>query len=305
MMLSPVRPPLNGFSATRRVALTRSGGYIDDAVRALGVQGDGLSNDGSTGIWPAATNLVTNGGFETNTIGYGLYTAAGTAGSLARVNTDAKFGGASLRVITTGDGVGQGFAKTSITGSTSSPYSVSMWVKAPVGALLTLSLAEYLAAAFVRVTGNSEYTGTGNWDRVTFSGTTGAGMDKLIASFFTRTSAQALTFYVDGFQIETGLVPTPYIETDGGTASRSAGRIQMPYDPGLFTAHQGWVASRVRMGMAYNTDPGGGTGTPRLIEWALDANNYIEVFFYEGDDKFYLRRKATTNDVTNPTANTP
>ena len=54
-----------------------------------GLQGHGLSNDGSTGIWPAATNLCTNGGFETNTTGWAA--AVGTE-TLTRQSTTCKFG---------------------------------------------------------------------------------------------------------------------------------------------------------------------------------------------------------------------
>src|SRR3990167_10127068 len=50
----------------------------------------------------AATNLCTNGGFETNTTGWAPQRAA-----LARIITDLKFGKACMTI--TGDGVGAGF----------------------------------------------------------------------------------------------------------------------------------------------------------------------------------------------------
>ena len=72
--------------------LTLSGNEITDASRAINVEGDGLSDDGSFGIWEATENLVTNGGFETNATGW---TVTG-ANTIARSTDQAKFGPASL-----------------------------------------------------------------------------------------------------------------------------------------------------------------------------------------------------------------
>src|SRR3990167_6344341 len=73
--------------------LTFTGGLITDAVRTTAVEGDGLTPPAGVGIWPAATNLVTNGGFETNTTGW-----VGTGGAINRYTSAAKFGTASARV---------------------------------------------------------------------------------------------------------------------------------------------------------------------------------------------------------------
>lgn len=51
-------------------------GNITDRTRGTlnaAIGDDGLTNDLSTGIWLAATNLRLNGGFTTNTTGWAAY----------------------------------------------------------------------------------------------------------------------------------------------------------------------------------------------------------------------------------------
>jgi hypothetical protein len=59
-------------SGTGSNAIAFSGNEITDTKRAANTQGDGrAAPDSSTGIWESTTNLVTNGGFESNTTGWG------------------------------------------------------------------------------------------------------------------------------------------------------------------------------------------------------------------------------------------
>ena len=57
-----------GTSGPAYRTLTTSGFEITDASRARGVEGDGLLNDGSFGIWEETENLCINGGVETNLV---------------------------------------------------------------------------------------------------------------------------------------------------------------------------------------------------------------------------------------------
>lgn len=66
-----------------------SGNEITVATRALGIDGDGRTGETSFGLWPAKTNLVVNGGFETDL--YGWSALGGSAP--VRVADDPKFGG--------------------------------------------------------------------------------------------------------------------------------------------------------------------------------------------------------------------
>src|SRR5437764_14635783 len=68
------------------------GDVINDADRALGIDGDGLVvPDSSYGLWRGSTNLITNGGFETNVTGW-----FGAGCTISRDTGDFKFGSASL-----------------------------------------------------------------------------------------------------------------------------------------------------------------------------------------------------------------
>src|SRR4029077_10532410 len=95
------------------------GNEITDATRIANTQGDGRTPpDSSFGIWEATTNLCTNGGFETNTKGWVAYSPRDTA-TLTRDTSQAKFGTASLKVITTTGG-------GSTPGAHGGPYTLAL-----------------------------------------------------------------------------------------------------------------------------------------------------------------------------------
>ena len=78
--------------ATVNDTLTTSGNEMTDTTRTTNTQGDGITSpDSSYGIWESTTNLVTNGGAETNITGW---TNHGT-GVVSRDTSQYKFGGAS------------------------------------------------------------------------------------------------------------------------------------------------------------------------------------------------------------------
>jgi hypothetical protein len=85
--------------------LTVSGTVITDALRSQTTPAhfDGRQPESSVGIWRGTTNLVTNGGFETNTNGW-----TGGGATISRDTTRAVHGIACLRVVTNGGSGGQG-----------------------------------------------------------------------------------------------------------------------------------------------------------------------------------------------------
>lgn len=306
-MLSPVRPPLNNPSATRPGQLTLSN-VINDASRAVGTQGDGLSNDGSTGIWPAAANLCTNGGFETDTTGW---VGPGGGETLARSTAQHKFGSASLFTAYSGAGTwrGPGF---DVTISLNTTYVMSGWVYFPTnydgGGSITFTVANFADTPTVTPIIAPNFALKDQWQRVVSTVLTGAS-DTTGQFCYVREGGAAPTsgrgFYVDGMQYETGSVATPYIETDGGTASRSAARVQMPVTPDMASVNQFWFAGRVRVnqitsngylaywpaatggiGIVYNTLPkvyverhqGGFQNV--VINGALTVGDYITLIGY-------------------------
>lgn len=285
-----MRVPL--FAARRAipVALTLSGNEITDATRAAGVQGDGLSGDSSYGLWEATTNLVTNGGLETNTTGWDAYAGA----TVTRDATQAKFGAYALKVVTPGVANNEGMTPNSPTGhvatTTGTTLTGSMWVyTASGGEVVVLALDEFDSGhAYLRSTVSSTVTLTAGWQRMTVSATMGVSAAYAGLSFRTRTSgaAQAITVWLDGIQLEALAYATPYVHTDGGTASRSATQVRFPSS--LLNTTQCWAALRVRAG----DWPALGAANVTLIDWRDDANNRLTAIWTPSATAIQARRAA-------------
>lgn len=260
--------PYAGYRRTE--AMTLSGNEITDSVRAAGVQGDGeLAPDNSVGIWPGATNLCTNGGFETNTTGW---VAWGAGAAIERRTTGAKFGSACLHV--TVDDFGSRGTRNGTTLAASTVYTVSVWCNLPTGK--TVRLAAYNPIVSLEL-GGADHSGSGSWSRVscTFTSDAGGGDHKFFV--MTQGDNDAVEWDIDGFQIETGSIATPYIETDGGTAARSAARVRVPTSNLGQAPTAGWVATRCHMDYASGTNNWGSGVFERLFSWQQDANNRVEV----------------------------
>ena len=165
---------------------------------------------------PAATNLCTNGGFETNATGWG------TSGSstIARSTAAAFEGSASLKV-TYVDNVD--FAYFSITLPVAGTYtqSVSMYIpSAWDGTAIGFRTTNFGGAGDVIVL--ADMSKRDQWQRLEVPFTVSADLTGLVGYMRAETAPTSGRFiYIDAFQVELG-PPTPYISTDGGTASRSA-----------------------------------------------------------------------------------
>lgn len=161
-----------------------------------------------------ATNLVSNGGFETNTTGWAAFGAATLVG---RNTTNKKFGAASCEVLCASSAQ-QGIRLTGITVAASTQYTYSAWILAAenINCVLTLTdnIDQGLASGNLAVPANA-------WTRISYTATTDSHTTRDLR-VEAKDSVGAHTFYVDGVQLELGAVATPYIETDGATASRSA-----------------------------------------------------------------------------------
>src|SRR5439155_9693893 len=124
--------------------------------------------------------------------------------------------------------------------SAGSTYTGSVWLLAGSGSV----------NVWVRYDGpNASYSGPQtlvtmglSWQRVVVSATVPSdGKSYTSISLMIRTpTAQALTFHTDGAQLEAGSLSTPYIDTNGASASRAGARVQVPTT--LLAAGQGWVA---------------------------------------------------------------
>jgi type IV pilus assembly protein PilA len=232
------------FTDATVVPLAVSGNEITDATRANTTKGDGLSNDSSTGIWDGTTNFVTNGGLETNATGW---IAMNADASVARDMSTAKFGSASLKVTSSaGDNAGAAFTNNGIPVSGSTIYTASAWVKVPTGTLMTIQIE---SGTFP----SSQFTGTGSWQRVQVTGTTSAGATftdfKIMPA---NNAASTFSWWIDGAQFEQKSLATPYVETNGATASRAVADVRAP--TALLNSTQGWVAARVRIELSPSVD---------------------------------------------------
>ena len=244
--------------------MTFSGNEITDVTRATRLQGDGRAPlDSSTGIWEGTTNLVTNGGLETNTTGWNTsgsyWTNAGA--SISRDTANAKFGSASLKVVTPGSSAAEG-TYTAFSVTSGQTYTFSAWLKGSG----TVHLA--IGDGSVGSTSGSNITLTNTWTKYSVALTASGTGSTYGAIAVPIGSTSALTYYVDGVQVENKVLATPYVETNGSTAARSASRVQAPAS--VLSTTQGWVAFRARVGWDSSTLPS--TFMP-LYEWGNDISH--------------------------------
>lgn len=162
----------------------------------------------STRLFTTRTNYVTNSNFETNTTGW---TLNGSGTVISRDTVTFYSGIASLKVVTPGTVGGEGaYSSTTPPGglTAGSKFSVSAWVKAPLGASMRIT-ASSQGTGFTNIT--STFTGTGDWQRVSALGATlGATLNPYV--FVATNTAGAHTFYVDNVLVEQGSLLRDYFE---------------------------------------------------------------------------------------------
>lgn len=261
------------------IPLTVSGNEITDTSRAAKIQGDGLSSDSSTGIWETTTNRVQNGGFATTT-GGGWGDDASSGGGVARTldSTTAVFGSSSLKVVTAGTGAQEGtrYGQSPLLSlSPSTTYTASAWLKGSgtVGFFLDLydGSSVYQTSAGYAIGQLGNLTLTGGWQRYTFTFTTGAAVASGRISIRTQT-AQAITFWIDGVQLEQKPFATPYVETNGSTASRAGASVHISST--VVDKTQGWAAARIRVGWSSSNPPE--AGFEEVFRWT--GSNGVDTY---------------------------
>lgn len=162
--------------------------------------------------------------------------------TLAYDTTNPRWGTGCLKVNTPGaatfEGVGSGTSSSeNLAVSASTAYVLSVFVNAPSGSLLYLRCTERTADNAVG-NGNiiADVNGTGAWERYVLAWTT-AATTGLLRDFrvMTRSSAQAIEFRVDGWQLDQA---TTVQEYDGADAAPPATPQTLRPDADLATA--GW-----------------------------------------------------------------
>ena len=186
------------------------------ALRAISIEAE-----------PAATNLVTNGGFETDTTGWAAQGAGAVISSEAVA--DAPFGARVLRIT----GATSTNARAVDSASIPNPaqgvvYTAQARIRAAnagaVGLVGLVQLEEQGGAQGNQST-LTPVTLTAEWQYATVTRTV-AQADRTVLAVYVGVFDAAVVgtdqIEVDGVQAELGPVATPYIETNGGTASRTA-----------------------------------------------------------------------------------
>jgi hypothetical protein len=156
---------------------------------------------------PIALNLLSNGGCEFDTDGWNATRQA----SLAWVSTPQRFGRGACKVSVRGATASEGVFHNITPVVPGVAYSLSGWVKAPAGKKLALRL-EWLDDRQRFISGPYEVLhGTAAWRRTVLENVRAPqGARGARPTLYTAGSAQPLSFYVDGVQLEQGDTATPY-----------------------------------------------------------------------------------------------
>lgn len=222
-----------------------------------------------TGVYGAYTNLVTNGGGETDATSW---TVRG-GGTVARATSDSKFGSASIEVGTSASGDGTIWDNGLLPATQSQVYAVSGWLKAKaagdVGKTVTV-IVESTGGTYEQLV-NTGHVLTADWAEFTGSGTwANAAHTKATIALFDASGQSGYDFYADGLQYVASSIPLPYVETDGATAAAVAGRIQIP-STGM-SATAGAVVGRWKLG--YNSTDTLPTAFI-FMDWFKDGNDFM------------------------------
>lgn len=265
------------------MALEVAGDVISDRIRALALEGDGLPVGSGTGVWGESENLVTNGGFETNTTGWSVE----ASGTMSRTTTDAKFGSAALDVGCPAATDGIRFSSITSGVGQGETLSISCWMKAKaagdVGKTVTF-FASPSGGTYEQTTGS--HVLTSDWEQASLT-FTWANSGHTSAALILRDNVGqgGFDFLLDGVQVEETSLPTPYIETDGSAESRAAASVDL-FASGFLDDTQGWVALRCMTGWGAAQPPGGGSGYPCLVRWG--TSDYLLLAYDEASGQLVV-----------------
>lgn len=181
--------------------------------------------------------------------------------------------------------------------SASTTYTFSAWVKGQTaGEPLKLYVDEEDSSPTFVKADVVPFTTTGNWQHITDSFTTAANTASLNLYLFAygSPSAPAATFWTDGLQLEQHPVATPYVETDGATASRTTGDINVS-STGMSASH-GWAAIRARLNWTNANPPAaGGNSFPGLFEWPGSAGAATDnILIYWNAGRWHVKYIASS-----------
>jgi len=165
----------------------------------------------SGSVRPVMTNLCTNPSVET---ALGLWNPTGGISTLTRDATHVKFGAWAMKWV--GAGVGGGPSLFPVTGlAAATAYTLSAWLfSAAGGESCALRVDFYTAVpALVNSSAVTTVVLAAGWNRLTTTGTSGAGVDRANLLVMSRV-AGSQTFWTDGVQLEQSAAATDYCDGD-------------------------------------------------------------------------------------------
>jgi hypothetical protein len=279
-------------------ALTVTGDPITDAVRALGVQGDGLTPPRGFGIWEATTNLHTQGGYESDA---GGVANEGNFATFARSNAHgAKFGSWALVLTATGTGAGtvslflKSGTRVPVVVGTTYTFSAHLWSPSLLSAFLRIrwydSGGTEVGSTSVSPTVALAATKDGS-SRLSVTAVAPAGAATMRPLLTSPAVVAGNILVVDGVQVEAQPLATPYVETDGATATRAAARLTCPV-ASIVDETQGAVVARILTGFTATSAPHAADSLA-LWWWEDDSNNLLLLDYEVGADTWRMVRAAT------------
>lgn len=164
----------------------------------------------------ASTNLVTNGGLETNATGWSARNGTET---ISRITSWAAEGAGAGNILLTAASAGEG-AYHAFAGAAATQYTAAVTVVPDAGVTARIYLFDNVGS-FV---GGESVAGDGvTPTRLKVTATMGVGASTFRVYVRCETASQTgKNIKFDAVQVEAGAVATPYIATDGATASRPA-----------------------------------------------------------------------------------
>jgi type IV pilus assembly protein PilA len=291
------------------IPLFFAGNEITDASRALGVQGDGLTNDSSTGVWQGTTNTMQNSAATTNMANWAASadTASGAAATAVRVTGVGPFGTAIKYNVSSQGGWGAYVANNYFSYAapfdTAQKYTLSFW------AWTDTSLANFIAQ--IARTDSTNFvmngtlfapTSTPTRYSITFTPLI-AGVNPSVM-FLSTGPAYTGNLYVTGVQLEQSPIETPYVQSVATPGVRAAGDVSAPSS--VLDTTQFWVAYRLRAGFSSNASitgrnffAWGNNSNARTYAYYPNGggNNYFDCGFTPNGSSFYEVSRSAKNAV--------
>jgi len=272
-----------------------SGDVVDDTVRALGVEGDGLTDDNSVGLWKERKNLWFAGSAETASgeSMAGAYVIGFLANAWEGAQSPVLFGSQSVQWTYQNSTImalmGIDFGASAI-----SRKIAQAWVWLPSGwngGDIAFNISRFTSAVVIsQETASSAVTDT--WQRVwlTFDVATDTiGQVTLVA---TSAPSAGQVAYFDGVTICESPWPRPFVATLGtAPVVRSQGQCDMP--AALSDETKAWIAVRLRAGFDSSTGPLPVDVDQYAFDWRDDGGDRLRCWYDFSVSAWQLQRVAS------------